>query len=145
MSFWQGLFGKRSRSDNVIDSLVQKYKLRRNFQDEITTSVFFYFSFSFNLLLPPKASAEGGFYLKGNWLLWSVYLWVTLERVWRVTMIVHEGLLWLCMKGYYGQVYDWLLLYMGHTSMCRLTYGRCHVFWQLLVTIENDDVSTNWL
>ena len=46
-------------------------------------------------LLPPKASAEGGLYLKGNWLLWSVYLWVTLERVWRVTMIVHEGLLWI--------------------------------------------------
>ena len=35
--------------------------------------------------------------------------------------------------------------YMGHTSMCRFTYGLCHVFWQLLVTIENDDVSTNWL
>ena len=32
---------------------------------------------------------------------------------------------------------------MGHTSMCRFTYGLCHVFWQLLVTLENDDVSTN--
>ena len=36
-------------------------------------------------LLPPKASAEGGLYLNGNWLLWSVY----------------DGLLW--------SVYDGLL------------------------------------
>ena len=38
-------------------------------------------------LLPHKASAEGGLYLKGNWLLWSVYdglLWS-----------VYDGLLWI--------------------------------------------------
>ena len=35
--------------------------------------------------------------------------------------------------------------YMGHTSMSRFIYGLCHVFWRWLVTIENDDVSTNWL
>ena len=34
---------------------------------------------------------------------------------------------------------------MGLTSMCRFTYGICYVFWRWLVTIENDDVSTNWL
>ena len=89
------------------------------------------------MLLPPKASAEGGLYLKGNWLLWSVYDGNTMERVWWVTMIMHEGLLWISN--------DWLLWYMCHTSMCRLTYGLCHIFWQMLVTIENDDVSTNWL
>ena len=35
--------------------------------------------------------------------------------------------------------------YMGLTSMCRFTYGICYVFWRWLVTIENYDVSTNWL
>ena len=34
---------------------------------------------------------------------------------------------------------------MGLTSMCRFTYGICYVFWRWLVTIEKDDVSTNWL
>ena len=40
---------------------------------------------------------------------------VTMERVWWVTMIVHEGLLWISN--------DWLLWYMGHTSMCRFREG----------------------
>ena len=46
-----------------------------------------------SVLLPPKASAEGGLYLNVNWLLWSVYgglLWsvlmVTMKRVKWVTM-----------------------------------------------------------
>ena len=34
---------------------------------------------------------------------------------------------------------------MGLTSMWRFREGHSYVFWQLLVTIENDDVSTNWL
>ena len=32
-----------------------------------------YCQYLHNYLLPPKASAEGGLYLNGNWLLWSVY------------------------------------------------------------------------
>ena len=35
----------------------------------------------------------------------------------------------------------WCTLYMGHTSMCQFHTGLSR-FWQLLVTIENDDVST---
>ena len=35
LSSWQGLCDKRSQPDNVLDSIAQKYKLRRNFQDEI--------------------------------------------------------------------------------------------------------------
>ena len=80
-------------------------------------------------LLPPKASAEGGLYLKWNWLLWSVYdglLWS-----------VYDGLLWISI---------WLVTVVyGSYEHVPFLYGVCHVFWQLLVTIENDDVSTNWL
>ena len=59
------------------------------------------------------------------------------EHVWWVTMIVREGLL-IC-------VYEWVTLVYWVIRACPNFIRCCHVFWQLVVTVENDDVSTNWL
>ena len=44
------------------------------------------------------------------------------------------------MMGYYGAC-NGLPWYMGHTSKWQFRV-QCHVFWRLLVTIENDVLST---
>ena len=51
---------------------------------------------------------------------------------------------WWCINKIDYNIHHWAW-YMGLTSMCRFIYGNCHVFWQLLVTTETDDVSTKWL
>ena len=51
----------------------------------------------------PQSFSGGGLYLKGSWLLWSVY----------------DGLLWSVCDGLLWSVKNGLLWYMGHTSMCQ--------------------------
>ena len=67
-------------------------------------------------LLPPKLQRRG-LVFKRKWLLWSVY----------------DGLLWSVKNGYFG---IWVIRASGNFIRVR------DVFWRLLVTVENDDVST---
>ena len=74
----------------------------------------------FYLLLPPKLQRRGLVFLV-NWvtILWSVY----------------DGLLWLCIKGYYGASMVGYYVYaknwhIGHTSRCRFWVQWTTVIWR---------------
>ena len=52
----------------------------------------------------PQSFSGGGLYLKGSWLLWSMY----------------DGLLWSVYDGLLRSMKNGLLWYMGHTSKCQI-------------------------
>ena len=68
------------------------------------------------------------------------------DCAWRVTnMRVWMGYfgIWVILAA--GYCRKWWCIGIWVILACANFIRGCHVFWQLLVTVENDDVSTNWL